>query len=203
MASGRGPHLHVSPRSSEILGDRRTAIHRVWETRRRAGGGSRVHQPRTRPLRTTARGSRECDPEHSIGYIPHSPDAPFALLADVAEAEASRLRKLRLLLLARSRELAPEGNADRAAKQLALEIDDALRDMADRTTAFTRKRGLDQAQEPLGGGTARFLARGQKLTHATPDSPFAPLFILQSLGYGWRVDGPDAGVIGGDLLEQF
>jgi hypothetical protein len=23
------------------------------------------------------------------------------------------------------------------------------------------------------------------------DSPFAPLFILQTLGYGWRVDGPE------------
>ncbi|MEO8379286.1 MAG: hypothetical protein ABI779_06445 [Acidobacteriota bacterium] len=129
-------------------------------------------------------------PGTPIGYIPHSPDAPFALLADVAEAEATRLRKLRLLLLARSRELAPEGNADRAAKQLALEIDDALRDMADRTTAFTRKRGLDQAKEPLSGGTARFLSHGEKLTHPTPDSPFAPLFILQSHGYGWRVDSP-------------
>lgn len=125
-----------------------------------------------------------------IGYIPHSPNAPFELLAELAEAESDRLRKLRLLLLKRSQELKPDGEVSLGAKRLSLEIDDAVRDLEDRNNAFARKKGLDKAKEPLTGATARFRWSGKKLTDATPDSPFAPLLILQSLGYGWRVDGP-------------
>lgn len=126
-----------------------------------------------------------------IGYIPHSPNAPFELLAELAEVESDRLRKLRLLLLKRSRELEPGGGVGLAAKRLSLEIDDALRDLEERNNAVARKKGLDKAKEPLTGATARFRSSGKKLTGATPDSPFAPLLILQSLGYGWRVDGPE------------
>jgi hypothetical protein len=126
-----------------------------------------------------------------IGYIPHSPNAPFELLAELAEAESDRLRKLRLLLLKRSQELEPGGKVGLVAKRLSLEIDDALRDLEERNNAVARKKGLDKAKEPLTGGTARFRSSGKKLTATTPDSPFAPLLILQSLGYGWRVDGPE------------
>ena len=125
-----------------------------------------------------------------IGYIPYSPNAPFELLAELAEAEADRLRKLRLLLLERSQELKPDGKIGLAAKRISLEIDDALRDLEDGNNAFARKRGFYKTKEPLIGATARFRSSGKKLTGATPDSPFAPLLILQSLGYGWRVDGP-------------
>ena len=77
------------------------------------------------------------------------------------------------------------------AKTLALEIDDALHDMEDRNNAFARKNGLERAKEPLVGATARFKASGRKLADLTAESPFAPLLVLQSLGYGWRVDGPE------------
>ncbi len=125
-----------------------------------------------------------------IGYIPYSPNAPFELLAELAEVESDRLRKLRLLLLKRSHELGANGEVGLAAKTVSLEIDDVLHDLEDRNNAFARKRGLDKAREPLAGATARFLSSGKKLTSSKPDSPFAPLLILQSLGYGWRVDGP-------------
>jgi hypothetical protein len=126
-----------------------------------------------------------------IGYVPYSPNAPLELLAELAEAEAVRLRKLRLLLLRRSRELKPDGGVGLEAKVLSLEIDNALREFEDRNDAFARKNGLGKAREPLAGATARFRTSGRKLTGDTPDSPFAPLFILQRLGYGWRVDGPE------------
>jgi hypothetical protein len=126
-----------------------------------------------------------------IGMIPHSPDAPLEVLAELAEVEASRLRKLRLLLLKRSRELTPDGEISREARTLSLEIDDALRDFADRNERFARKKGLARAKEPLAAATARFRLSGKKLTGEGSNSPFAPLFVLQSLGYGWRVESPD------------
>ena len=45
--------------------------------------------------------------EVPIGLIPYSPDAPFDLLADIAQAQQGELRKLRRLLIRRTRELAP------------------------------------------------------------------------------------------------
>ncbi|MCX6593162.1 MAG: hypothetical protein NTZ56_16720 [Acidobacteria bacterium] len=125
-----------------------------------------------------------------IGLFPHSPDAPFELLADLAESESARLRKLRLLLLKRSRELRPGGAVGLAAKELSLEINDTLRDLVDWRDRVARQRGLERAEVPLVGKTAPFKASGRKLTLEAPDTPFAPLFVLQSLGYGWRVDGP-------------
>ena len=125
-----------------------------------------------------------------IGFVPYSPNAPFEVLAEVVETESSRLRKLRLLLLRRSLELKPDGALAVEAKALSLEIEDALRDFEDRNSTLARKKGLEKAKEPLNGSTARFKSNGRKLADATPDSPFAPLLILQSLGYGWRVDGP-------------
>jgi tetratricopeptide (TPR) repeat protein len=126
-----------------------------------------------------------------IGYVPHSPNAPFEVLAEVAETEAARLRKLRLLLLKRSQQLRPDAEIGVEAKVLALEIEDALREMEDRNDALARTRGLEKANEPLIGATARFKSSGRKLAGIGVDSPFAPLLVLQSLGYGWRVDGPE------------
>jgi hypothetical protein len=123
-----------------------------------------------------------------IGLVPHSPNAPLTLLAELAESEASRLRKLRILLLQRSRQLTPDQTIQMEAKTLALEIEDSLRDLADKTAAFARKKGLETAEEPLTGTTARFKWDQKSLSGQTPDTPFAPLFILQTLGYGWRVD---------------
>jgi hypothetical protein len=123
-----------------------------------------------------------------IGLVPHSPDAPLALLAELAESEESRLRKLRILLLQKSRQLAPNAAIEIEAKMLALEIDDVLRDLTDRTRAFTAKNGLKSAEEPLSGATAQFKDDSKPLSALIPESPFAPLLIVKNLGYGWRVD---------------
>ncbi len=125
-----------------------------------------------------------------IGFIPHSPNAPLNLLVELAETEADRLRKLRLLLIRRTKQLTPDMAATVEAKTLAMEIDDALRDLTDKTEDFARRKGLEKAKEPLNGATARFKSSGQSLSAQSHDSPYAPLFILQSLGYGWRVDSP-------------
>lgn len=125
-----------------------------------------------------------------IGYVPYAPDAPFEILAELADTESDRLRKLRLLLLKRSRELGPDSEVGLEAKTLSLEIDDALRDLEDNTNRFSRKKGLRKGKEPIAGATARFKSDGKKLNDVTADSPFAPLLILQNLGYGWRVDSP-------------
>jgi tetratricopeptide (TPR) repeat protein len=126
-----------------------------------------------------------------IGHIPFSPDAPFSLLADLADSESERLRKLRLLLLRRSRSLTPTPDIDIAGKELSLEIDDALRDLEDRNNKAIQKKGLAKAKEPLSGVTAPFRTSGARLGARVSDSPFAPLLVLQSLGYGWRVESPD------------
>jgi hypothetical protein len=84
--------------------------------------------------------------------------------------------------------LKPDGNVGFEAKTLSLEIDDALRDLEDRNNSFAGKKGLQKAREPLAGGTARFRSSGGRLALARQDSPFATLLLLQSLGYGWRVD---------------
>jgi hypothetical protein len=123
-----------------------------------------------------------------IGYMPYSSDAPFELIAELAESESDRLRKLRLLLLRRSAQVGPGTQLTVDSKILSLEINDALRDFEDRTKEFIRKKGLTRATEPLVGATTRFRLNGEKLAGDKEESPFAPLFILQSLGYGWRVD---------------
>jgi hypothetical protein len=125
-----------------------------------------------------------------IGLVPHSPNAPLNLLVELAETEADRLRKLRLLLIRRTRQLNPDEAMNVEAKTLAMEIDDALRDLTNRTEAFARRAGLAKAKEPLTGATARFKSNGQPLSGQALGSPYAPLFILQSLGYGWCVENP-------------
>ena len=125
-----------------------------------------------------------------FGLMPYSPNASFEVLAELAEVEAERLRKLRLLLLKRSQELRPSGEIGLAAKALSLEIDDALRDLEDRNDAFARKKGFDSGKEPITGATASFRS-GNKVSDTSPDSPFAPLLILQNLGYSWQVGRAD------------
>lgn len=126
-----------------------------------------------------------------IGNVPYSPNAPFRLLAEMANTESERLRKLRLLFLQRSQHLTPNGDPGLAARVLSLEIDDALRDMEARNSAVARKKGLESVREPLVGTTARFRSSGARLAGQRSGSPFAPLLMLQNLGYGWRVEGAE------------
>jgi tetratricopeptide (TPR) repeat protein len=132
--------------------------------------------------------------EVPIGMMPYSPNAPFELLADVVQEQQSNLRKLRRLLTRRTRELAPNEVGIIASKELALEIDDALRDLADQQSAMARKRGVSSTKEPLRGSFCRFHRDGSRLLPraATLPSPFAPLLTLQNFGYKWSVGSPSS-----------
>ncbi|OYW77250.1 MAG: hypothetical protein B7Z37_04945 [Verrucomicrobia bacterium 12-59-8] len=123
----------------------------------------------------------------AIGEVPYSPDAPFAVLADLAGNQEAKLRKLRLLLLKRSRDLRPDRNLELSAKELALEIDDALKDMMETYRSSGRKHGSTAQAETVNGSTAPFKINGHALSDDHPDSPYAPILILKQMGYGWSV----------------
>jgi hypothetical protein len=127
--------------------------------------------------------------EVPIGLIPYSPDAPFDLLADIAQAQQRELRKLRRLLVRRTHELAPNEAGIIANRELALEIHDVLSDLADQQSATARERGLASAKEPLNGSFCRFHRDGSRLLpcSASSPSPFAPLLTLHNFGYKWGV----------------
>lgn len=133
------------------------------------------------------RGSEKSN-EVPIGMMPYSPDAPFELLADIVQEQQNDLRKLRRLLIKRTRELAPNEAGIIANKELALEIDDALRDLSDRQNVTARKHGVSSAKEPLNGGFCRFHSNGSRLLPSSRESisPFAPLLTLQNFGYKER-----------------
>lgn len=124
-----------------------------------------------------------------IGLLPYSPDAPLALLAELSAQELGRLRSLRQLLLRRAREGHPTVDVQRDAKLLSLEISDALRDLEDRQTRSMHKAGYASAGEPLADAVAPFRSNGRAMAGELSESAFAPLFVLKTLGYGWRVEG--------------
>ncbi|MDP3014186.1 MAG: hypothetical protein Q8M92_08105, partial [Candidatus Subteraquimicrobiales bacterium] len=127
-----------------------------------------------------------------IGLMPYSPDAPFKLLADIIQSQQRELRNLRGLLLKRTRELAPVSAGIIASKELAMEIDDALRDLADKQQSVARKHGMTSIKEPIGGGFCRFNRNGSRMLPNSEGSfsPFSPLLTLQNFGYKWRVGSP-------------
>lgn len=125
-----------------------------------------------------------------ICQLPYSPDAPFEFIADMAQAETDRLRKLRLALLKRGRQLLPETNLGLEARLLSEEITDALRDLEGRNAPVLRRKGLKNIKEPIAGSVAPFpLGKSLSVILKEP-SPYAPLFLLKSFGYACRVDGP-------------
>jgi tetratricopeptide (TPR) repeat protein len=128
-----------------------------------------------------------------IGAIPHSSDIPIGVLCDLVDAESERLRRLRRLLMKRAHQ---SDNSVQDARILALEIEDALSEMADASLRVFNKGGFAGAVEPLATTSAHFRADGRQLTGDGNEVPFAPLFLLQTLGYGWQVDRPDEGGIG-------
>lgn len=129
--------------------------------------------------------AQDCEHRHWCYF----PNAPLEVLSELAESESATLRKLRLLLLRRTRELNLDGSATRYAKELSLEIDDALRDLQDKHRAVARKNEFASVGELLNGTVAPFKQDGRRLSTSAHQSPFAPLLALQTLGYGWRVEG--------------
>jgi hypothetical protein len=123
-----------------------------------------------------------------IGMIPYSPDVPFVTLADLSQTESERLRKLRILLLKQSQNLSANP-VD--LKIFTLEVTDALREIEEKNKKFARSKGINSKNEPLNIATTQFLSNRKKLTDFSSDSPYAPLYILDSLGYGWKISSPE------------
>lgn len=130
--------------------------------------------------------------EVPIGLMPYSPDVPFGVLADIVQEQQSDLRKLRRLLVRRTRELTPNEISSMARKELAMEINDALRDLAGQQGKTARRHGLSSTEEPLNGGFSRFHRDASRLSPNIEPSPstFAPLLTLQNFGYRWSVSSP-------------
>jgi tetratricopeptide (TPR) repeat protein len=129
-----------------------------------------------------------------IGLIPYSPDAPFELLAEIGEKHERDFLNLRRLLMRRARELAPRDAGIIAKKELAMEIEDALHDLAEKQKALSRKRGMASAKEPISGGYCQFNNDGSRLlpNSIASVSPFAPLLTLRNFGYRWGVGSPSS-----------
>lgn len=126
-----------------------------------------------------------------IGEVPYSPDVPLPVLAELVQTEADSLRKLRLLLLRRSQQIGTPVEQDAASRMLSLELDDALRDIAARSEKVLRRKGYAESKEKVLGQTAEFMSDGSPLSGDATASPYAPLMMLESLGYGWRVEGTE------------
>lgn len=139
-----------------------------------------------------------------IGLLPYSPDAPLDILTDLVQTEAEHLRKLRLLLMKKTREL---GHDDIARRELGLQIDDALRDLADATNTIARKESLTVTTEPLHQVPER---RPIEFDSTTEARLFKPLLSLKTMGYGWTVGSLSGQVQGarfqpeaGDLIGSW
>lgn len=128
-----------------------------------------------------------------IGALPHSPDIPLEILADLIAAEADRLRKLRLLLVSRTQNGGADGVPKLDARTLSLEIEDTLADIAQFSEGVFSRRGLEGTTEPLATINSAFSPDENHATAKPRQTPFAPLFVLQTLGYGWQVSQPDQG----------
>jgi len=130
--------------------------------------------------------------EEPIGLMPYSPDVPFELLADIVQEQQGDLRKLRLLLIRRTRELTPNVSRAISHKELALEIDDAFRDLTEKQNETARQHGLSSIEEPLRAAFSHFYCNASPLRPSAEPSPFtfAPLLTLQNFGYRWSIGSP-------------
>lgn len=130
--------------------------------------------------------------EVPIGLMPYSPDVHFDVLADIVQEQQSDLRRLRRLLVRRTRELKPNEADTMAQRELAMEIEDALRDYGAKQGKTARRHGLSSTEEPLRGTFSRFHRDASRLRprDEPSPSPFAPLLTLQNFGYRWSVGSP-------------
>lgn len=130
--------------------------------------------------------------EEPIGLMPYSPDVPFELLADIVQEQQGDLRKLRRLLIRRTRELTPNVSRAISHKELALEIDDAFRNLTEKQNETARQHGLSSIEEPLRAAFSHFYCDASPLRPSAEPSPFtfAPLLTLQNFGYRWSIGSP-------------
>jgi tetratricopeptide (TPR) repeat protein len=142
--------------------------------------------------------------EFPLGYIPYFPDAPIETMAEIIAGNEMTLRRLQLLLVRRTRELARHREGSAAVRELEFGIVDALAELKDRQRRTSRKEGWSTADEALSGSSVSFnreeLLRaawqnqaGTGLySYGTPDraitaAEWMPVLTLASLGHQWMV----------------
>ncbi len=110
-------------------------------------------------------------------WLPYFPDIPLNALAHVVQEYDESLRRLRLLLIRKTRQFRSSGITGTEAKELELEIQDSLAQITDAQAGLRSKHGWGEAQEAV-------VTRYDGFT----EQDVAPILVLQSMGYRWRVE---------------
>lgn len=119
-------------------------------------------------------------------WVPYFPDIPLAVLADVVEEQEVSMRRLRLLLIRKTRQFRGSGITGGEAKELELEIQDSLAQISESQFNLRRKHGWGEAREAVASRYDGF-----------NEQELAPILVLQDMGYRWRIEH----AIGGSAPE--
>jgi hypothetical protein len=115
-------------------------------------------------------------------WVPYFPDIPLSALADVVQEYDESLRRLRLLLMRRTRQFRGSGVTGFESKELELEIQDSLARITDTQARLRRKHGWGEAREAVASRYDGF-----------SEEDIAPILVLQNMGYRWRVENTIGG----------
>ena len=110
-------------------------------------------------------------------WLPYFADAPLEAMCDVIADHELPLSRLRTLILRRAREFRASGIVGSEAKELELELRDALRQLGDAQGSLRRKHGWSVASEGVASVQDGF-----------NNEALRPVLVLQTMGYGWRVE---------------
>ncbi|MFZ5864687.1 MAG: hypothetical protein ACOYXY_02265, partial [Thermodesulfobacteriota bacterium] len=114
---------------------------------------------------------------YPTSLVPYFPDVPLDALAEVALQYSGPLRRFRIALMRKSRQFIDASSGGYEAKQLELELNDALAQISDSQSALRRKYGWGEAHEPMwhryDGFSCEYLT---------------PIFVLKSMGYRWKIE---------------
>ena len=110
-------------------------------------------------------------------WLPYFQDIPLNALAHVVQEYDESLRRLRILLMRKTRQFRTSGIIGTEAKELELEIQDSLAKIADTQAGLRRKYGWSEGQEAVSSDHDGF-----------DEDSIAPILILQNMGYRWRIE---------------
>ena len=112
-----------------------------------------------------------------VSWVPYFPDIPLHTLADITQEHQIPLRRLRLLLLRKTRSFYCSGVSGTESKELELEIEDSLAEITDTHDSLRRKYGWGEARESVATRYDGF-----------NEDSLVPILVLQNMGYRWRVE---------------
>jgi hypothetical protein len=110
-------------------------------------------------------------------WVPYFSDIPIHALADVAQEHEVSLRRLRQLLIRKTRDFRNSGVTGTEAKELELEIQDSLAQFTDTQAGLHRKHGWGEAREAVATRYDGF-----------SEENISPILVLQNMGYRWRIE---------------